>query len=211
MKYEPVIGLEVHLHLSTKTKAFCGCSTQFGNQPNSQVCPVCLGFPGSLPALNKTAFDYAIKVALALNCAIQERTKFDRKHYYYPDLPKNYQISQYDQPLCGKGYLEIGGHKIGITRIHLEEDTGSLMHPEGADYSLVNFIGNKTKVIIICRMHGKFSCTPYIHLKSNGCGCNECGEISRSNKRKMTAINFFDKANKKHEGKCYLERRLRKM
>ena len=104
MEYETVIGLEVHVHLKTKTKAFCGCSTEFGNEANSQVCPVCLGFPGSLPVLNKVALDYAIKVALALNCTVQEYTKFDRKNYFYPDLPKNYQISQYDLPLSKDGF-----------------------------------------------------------------------------------------------------------
>ena len=149
MKYEAVIGLEVHLQLSTRTKAFCGCSTQFGNQPNSQVCPVCLGFPGSLPVLNKTAFDYAIKVALALNCAIQEHTKFDRKHYYYPDLPKNYQISQYDLPLSRNGFLDIkagdSSKRIGITRVHLEEDAGKLIHEENR--SLVDF--NRTGIPLL--------------------------------------------------------------
>ncbi|HTZ11730.1 MAG TPA: Asp-tRNA(Asn)/Glu-tRNA(Gln) amidotransferase subunit GatB [Candidatus Margulisiibacteriota bacterium] len=132
MEYETVIGLEVHLQLNTRTKAFCGCSTEFGNEPNTQVCPVCLGFPGSLPVYNKQALDYAIKVALALNCRVQEFTKFDRKHYYYPDLPKNYQISQYDLPLARKGFLDIyleGNNKrIGITRVHMEEDAGKLIH-----------------------------------------------------------------------------------
>jgi len=139
--YETVIGLEVHLHLKTKTKAFCGCSTEFGQEPNSQVCPVCLGFPGSLPVLNKVAFDYAIKVALALNCRVQEYTKFDRKNYFYPDLPKNYQISQYDLPISRDGFLNIDvdgkTKRIGITRVHLEEDAGKLIHQEGL--SLVDF------------------------------------------------------------------------
>jgi len=132
MKYETVIGLEVHLHLNTRTKAFCACSTEFGSKPNSQTCPVCLGFPGSLPVYNKTALDYAVKVALALNCQVQEYTKFDRKNYYYPDLPKNYQISQYDLPLSLAGFLdiEIDGKikRIGITRVHMEEDAGKLIH-----------------------------------------------------------------------------------
>jgi len=141
VKYEAVIGLEVHLHLKTKTKAFCGCSTEFGQPPNSQVCPVCLGFPGSLPVLNELAFKYAIKVGLAFNCAVQGSTKFDRKHYYYPDLPKNYQISQYDQPISKEGFLDIYLEKrpkrIRIKRVHLEEDAGKLIHQE--ENSLVDF------------------------------------------------------------------------
>ena len=124
MEYEAIIGLEVHLHLKTKTKAFCGCSTEFGQEPNSQVCQVCLGFPGSLPVLNKVALDYAVKVALALNCKVQEYTKFDRKNYFYPDLPKNYQISQYDLPIAKNGFLDIDSDgktkRIGIRRVHLE-------------------------------------------------------------------------------------------
>ena len=142
MNYETVIGLEVHLQLATNTKAFCGCSTKFGQRPNSQTCPVCLGFPGSLPVLNEEAFYYSIKVALALNCNIQELIKFDRKNYYYPDLPKNFQISQYDMPLSYDGVVEIGSgtrKKIRIKRVHLEEDAGKLVHPEGENYSLVDF------------------------------------------------------------------------
>ncbi|MFH1355449.1 MAG: Asp-tRNA(Asn)/Glu-tRNA(Gln) amidotransferase subunit GatB [Candidatus Omnitrophota bacterium] len=149
MDYEAVIGLEVHLHLNTKTKAFCGCSTAFGSEPNTQVCPVCLGLPGSLPVLNQQAMDSAIKVALALNCKVQEYTKFDRKHYFYPDLPKNYQISQYDLPLSRDGfldiYLDLTPKRIGILRIHLEEDAGKLMHQEGG--SLVDF--NRTGIPLL--------------------------------------------------------------
>lgn len=149
MKYETVIGLEVHLQLKTKTKAFCGCAIDFGKAPNSGVCPVCLGFPGTLPVYNKEALNYAIKVALAFNCQIQEHTKFDRKNYFYPDLPKNYQISQYDLPLSRNGNLIIlsdGKPKhIGITRIHLEEDAGKLIHEAGA--SLVDF--NRTGVPLL--------------------------------------------------------------
>jgi aspartyl-tRNA(Asn)/glutamyl-tRNA(Gln) amidotransferase subunit B len=141
MKYETVIGLEVHLQLNTKTKAFCSCSVQFGQEPNSAVCPVCLGFPGTLPVFNKEVLRSAIKVALALNCSIQEYTKFDRKNYFYPDLPKDYQISQYDLPISRNGYLDIpDGQKqkrIGITRVHIEEDAGKLIH-EGS-LSLVDF------------------------------------------------------------------------
>jgi aspartyl-tRNA(Asn)/glutamyl-tRNA(Gln) amidotransferase subunit B len=148
-KYEAVIGLEVHLHLNTRTKAFCGCSTEFGQEPNTQVCPVCLGFPGSLPVYNQTALDYAIKTALALNCKIQEYTKFDRKNYFYPDLPKNYQVSQYDLPLSRNGFLDIDlegkAKRIGITRVHMEEDAGKLIHQE--DGSLVDF--NRTGVPLL--------------------------------------------------------------
>src|SRR3989338_4846783 len=134
MNYEAVIGLEVHLQLSTKTKAFCGCPTEFALPPNSATCPVCLGFPGSLPVLNETALEYAIKAALALNCRVSNFTKFDRKNYFYPDLPKNYQISQYDIPLSQHGFLEIDKSgaikKIRIRRVHLEEDAGKLIHKE---------------------------------------------------------------------------------
>ena len=141
MKYQTVIGLEVHLQLKTKTKAFCGCAIDFGQTPNSGVCPVCLGFPGTLPVYNKEALNFAIKVALAFSCQIQEHTKFDRKNYFYPDLPKNYQISQFDLPLSRNGYLDIlsenQAKRIGITRVHLEEDAGKLIHELGS--SLVDF------------------------------------------------------------------------
>lgn len=141
MIYESVIGLEVHLQLNTKTKVFCGCSTEFGSQPNTQVCPVCLGFPGSLPVLNRTVLEYAMRVGLALNCQVQEYTKLDRKNYFYPDLPKAYQISQYDLPLCRRGSLTvfIGAHQkeVGITRVHMEEDAGKLVHR--GEYSCVDF------------------------------------------------------------------------
>ncbi|MEK6727276.1 MAG: Asp-tRNA(Asn)/Glu-tRNA(Gln) amidotransferase subunit GatB [Candidatus Omnitrophota bacterium] len=149
MEYEVVIGLEVHLHLNTKTKAFCGCKAEFGKEPNTQVCPVCLGFPGSLPVFNKTVLDYAIKAALALNCKVQEYTKFDRKNYFYPDLPKNYQISQYDLPLSKEGFLDIDldgkNKRIGITRVHMEEDAGKLIHREKV--SLVDF--NRTGIPLL--------------------------------------------------------------
>ncbi|HNW39432.1 MAG TPA: Asp-tRNA(Asn)/Glu-tRNA(Gln) amidotransferase subunit GatB [Candidatus Omnitrophota bacterium] len=149
MKYQTVIGLEVHVQLNTKTKAFCGCSTDFGKAPNSNVCPVCLGFPGSLPVYNREALNSAIKLALAFNCQIQEHTKFDRKNYFYPDLPKNYQISQYDLPLSRNGYLDIFTNdtpkRIGITRVHLEEDAGKLIHE--AQASLVDF--NRTGIPLL--------------------------------------------------------------
>jgi aspartyl-tRNA(Asn)/glutamyl-tRNA(Gln) amidotransferase subunit B len=149
MKFQTVIGLEVHLQLNTKTKAFCACSTDFGSPPNSNVCPVCLGFPGSLPVYNRQALDFAIKLALAFNCQIQEHTKFDRKNYFYPDLPKNYQISQFDLPLSRHGYLDIIAEgipkRIGITRVHLEEDAGKLIHEETV--SLVDF--NRTGIPLL--------------------------------------------------------------
>ena len=133
--WEPVIGLEVHAQLKTETKLFCGCRTNFGAPPNSHVCPVCLGLPGSLPVLNGSAFEFALQAALALHCQIAPFTKWDRKNYYYPDLPKNYQISQYDLPFATRGWLEFarpggGTQRIGITRVHLEEDAGKLLHDE---------------------------------------------------------------------------------
>jgi aspartyl-tRNA(Asn)/glutamyl-tRNA(Gln) amidotransferase subunit B len=134
MDYRIVIGLEVHVQLLTKTKLFCGCSTQFGLPPNSATCPVCIGMPGVLPVMNRRAFDLALKAALALNCQIASFTKWDRKNYYYPDLPKNYQISQYDLPFSEEGWLQIetasGSKKVGIIRAHLEEDAGKMMHDE---------------------------------------------------------------------------------
>jgi aspartyl-tRNA(Asn)/glutamyl-tRNA(Gln) amidotransferase subunit B len=143
-KWHPVIGLEVHAQLRTKTKIFCGCPTEFGGSPNDHVCPVCLGMPGVLPVLNKRAVECAIKAGIALNCEVSETTKFDRKNYFYPDLPKGYQISQYDMPVCKTGYLEVNGRKIRIHRAHLEEDAGKLVHSgaaglHGSDYSLVDF------------------------------------------------------------------------
>jgi aspartyl-tRNA(Asn)/glutamyl-tRNA(Gln) amidotransferase subunit B len=167
-RYEPVIGLETHVELGTRTKMFCGCTTTFGAEPNSQVCPVCLGLPGSLPVVNRMAIDYTIRIGLALNCTIAEWCRFARKNYFYPDMPKNFQISQYDEPLCTDGYLDVtldrDGHggsdaggpqaeggsirtvRVGIERVHLEEDTGKSLHVggatgriHGAEYSLVDY------------------------------------------------------------------------
>lgn len=140
--YEVVMGLEVHAELSTKTKIFCSCPTKFGAEPNTQVCPICMAMPGTLPVLNEKVVEYAVKAGLATNCEISRNSKNDRKNYFYPDLPKAYQISQYDQPLCEHGYIEIetsqGKKKIGITRIHIEEDAGKLNHDEFGGGSLVD-------------------------------------------------------------------------
>ncbi len=140
--YEVIIGLEVHSELSTKTKIFCSCPTKFGAAPNTQTCPICMAMPGTLPVLNEKVVEYAVKAGLATNCEISRNSKNDRKNYFYPDLPKAYQISQYDQPLCEHGYVEIdtkeGKKKIRLTRIHIEEDAGKLSHDEFAGGSLVD-------------------------------------------------------------------------
>jgi aspartyl-tRNA(Asn)/glutamyl-tRNA(Gln) amidotransferase subunit B len=145
-KYEPIIGLEVHAQLLTKTKIFCGCSTRFGDAPNLNVCPVCLGLPGTLPVLNKRAVEIGIRASLALNCTVHDHSRFARKNYFYPDLPKGYQISQYELPLATGGWVEIEHlgktKRIGITRLHLEEDAGKSLHegfPHSSDKTYVDF------------------------------------------------------------------------
>ncbi|MBP1157117.1 MULTISPECIES: Asp-tRNA(Asn)/Glu-tRNA(Gln) amidotransferase subunit GatB [unclassified Paenibacillus] len=142
-KYETVIGLEVHVELHTKSKIFCGCSTAFGAPPNTHTCPVCLGHPGVLPVLNKQAVEYAMKAAMALNCQVATESKFDRKNYFYPDSPKAYQISQYDKPVGEHGWIEIEVNgetkRIGITRVHLEEDAGKLTHVDGGYATLADY------------------------------------------------------------------------
>jgi len=148
--YQPVFGLETHVELGTASKMFCGCATDFGAEPNTQTCPVCLGLPGALPVANEAAIEFTIKIGLALNCSIASWCRFARKNYFYPDMPKNFQISQYDEPLCFDGYLdvEVNGRtvRVGIERVHLEEDTGKNTHVggstgriHGAEYSLVDF------------------------------------------------------------------------
>jgi len=152
MQFEPVIGLEVHAQLKTETKIFCACPTTFGNAPNANTCPVCTGMPGVLPVLNKKAVTFAIRAALATNCAISKESRFDRKNYFYPDLPKGYQISQYAAPIAEHGHLDIetgqtGAKTIGITRIHMEEDAGKLIHDPVRGKSLVDL--NRTGIPLI--------------------------------------------------------------
>ncbi|RAU95067.1 Asp-tRNA(Asn)/Glu-tRNA(Gln) amidotransferase subunit GatB [Paenibacillus sp. YN15] len=152
-RYETVIGLEVHVELHTATKIFCGCATSFGAAPNTRTCPVCLGHPGVLPVLNRQAVEYAMKAAMALNCQIADISKFDRKNYFYPDLPKAYQISQYDKPIGEHGYIDIEVNgvqkRIGITRVHLEEDACKLNHVDGGYASLVDINRGGTPLIEI--------------------------------------------------------------
>ncbi len=149
--YETVIGLEVHVHLKTASKVFCGCPVEWGGEPNTRVCPVCLGLPGTLPVLNEKAIELSVKAGLALSCTVSSFSKFDRKNYYYPDLPKNFQISQYDKPLSSDGFIDIrfDGKKkrVGVTRAHLEEDAGKLVHAEKAGWSGVDY--NRTGIPLL--------------------------------------------------------------
>ena len=153
-KYEPTLGLEVHVELNTKSKMFCSCATEFGAQPNTQTCPVCLGLPGSLPVVNGRAVESAILIGLALNCSVTPFSRFARKNYFYPDMPKNFQTSQYDEPICTNGYLDVvietdegpRDFRIEIERVHMEEDTGKSLHMggatgriHGAEYSLLDY------------------------------------------------------------------------
>ncbi|NTV88916.1 MAG: Asp-tRNA(Asn)/Glu-tRNA(Gln) amidotransferase subunit GatB [Clostridiales bacterium] len=143
MEYEIVIGLEIHVELATKSKIFCSCTTEFGGDPNTHCCPICTGMPGVLPVLNKKVVEYAVKAGLATNCSISEFSKQDRKNYFYPDLPKAYQVSQYDLPICTNGHIEIeteaGRKTVGITRIHIEEDAGKLMHDEWDTGTMIDY------------------------------------------------------------------------
>jgi aspartyl-tRNA(Asn)/glutamyl-tRNA(Gln) amidotransferase subunit B len=143
-RYEPVIGLEVHVQLATATKIFCGCPTSFGAPPNTNVCPVCLGLPGALPVLSREAVELAIKGALALDCRINPKSRFARKNYFYPDLPKGYQISQYDEPLAEHGYVDIvvdgAARRIGVTRVHMEDDAGKSIHDGFRDSDRYSYV-----------------------------------------------------------------------
>ncbi|MFN3976844.1 MAG: Asp-tRNA(Asn)/Glu-tRNA(Gln) amidotransferase subunit GatB [Aquificaceae bacterium] len=148
MEFEPVIGLEIHVQMDTKTKMFCSCPVEFGAEPNVNVCPVCLGLPGSLPVINKRAVEYAIRAALALNCQINTRSVFARKNYFYPDLPKGYQISQYEEPLAVNGWLEVRGKRIRIRRLHIEEDAGKNIHEGSKTFVDLNRAGTPLMEIV---------------------------------------------------------------
>ncbi len=149
-RYEPVIGLEVHVQLATRTKIFCSCPTGFGAPPNTNVCPVCLGLPGALPVPNRAVIEMAVKASLALDCQVRECSRFARKNYFYPDLPKGYQISQFELPLAEHGVIEIGGKRIGVTRVHLEDDAGKSLHDGFRDSDRYTYVDlNRTGTPLI--------------------------------------------------------------
>ena len=186
--YELVCGLEVHAELSTKTKIFCSCSTEFGAEPNTHVCPVCMALPGTLPKLNEKVVEYAVKAGLATNCTISKDSKNDRKNYFYPDLPKSYQISQFDKPLCQNGYIEIEDDdgnlkKVRILRIHIEEDAGKLNHNEFGGGSLVDL--NRAGV-------------PLIEIVSEP-DINSSGEADRYLKKLKSILQYIDVSDCKME------------
>ncbi len=194
-KYLATIGLEIHLQLKTKSKMFCSCandSWKIGQEelkPNTNICPVCTGQPGALPVANQAAIEMVIKAGLALNCHIARQSKFDRKNYFYPDLPKGYQISQYDQPLCYQGYLKLGEQRIGINRIHLEEDTGKLTHPAGEDYSLVDY--NRAGVPLM-----EMVTEPDIHTAA------QAKEFAQELQRIFRTLNISDADMEKSQMRC---------
>lgn len=183
-EYETVIGLEVHVELSTRTKIFCGCSTAFGGKPNSHTCPVCTGMPGSLPVLNRQVLDHAVAAGLATHCEITRYGRFDRKNYFYPDNPQNYQISQLYLPICRDGYVEIdtedGSRRIGIHEIHMEEDAGKLIHEEGQDCTLVDYNRSGVPLLEIVTepdMHSAgevIACLEQLRLTMQYLGVSDC-------------------------------------
>ena len=220
MGYEMVAGFETHVELATNTKIFCSCTTQFGGEPNTHCCPICIGLPGTLPKLNKRVVEYAVKAGLATNCEIAEISKMDRKNYCYPDLPKAYQISQYDMPLCKNGYIELSnGRKIRITRIHIEEDAGKLVHSRGntlVDYNrggvpLIEIVSEPDirtveeareyveKLQLIMRYIGVSDCKMQegsmrcdVNISIRPVGSEELG--TRTEIKNMNSINFITKA-----------------
>jgi aspartyl-tRNA(Asn)/glutamyl-tRNA(Gln) amidotransferase subunit B len=190
MKYDIIIGLEIHAELKTKSKMFCSCDNDSENRaPNTNVCPICLGHPGTLPAPNKQAIDWTLLLGLALACDINKDSKFDRKNYFYPDLPKGYQISQYDKPFCYHGKLDIGKKEIDITRIHLEEDTGKSIHPAGRDETLIDFNRAGTPLVELVT-------EPVIH------DAKEAKQFCQSYQRILRFLNISNADMEKGEMRC---------